>query len=732
MPEFVAAGDPAQERPVFLPLSGVGEVNDNHQECGEAEAKQGEEPEGGARHAWIAGFDIPVLPAFNIRLALGLLGCPVRRIALAVATIDRMEEPTTPIAPRISWRWPLLAILACILVFSTRAHWLDVAACRLPYYDEISAELVPAAHRAQGEWPPWSELIRPHNEHRILWQRLLAEFLLKQNDMRWDSQLRCLANAVFTAIYAMVLALALRGSYTGRRGHALFWPAILLLATPIAYQNMVFGFQTSFHLQMLLSIAALAGLLGGNPKRPGWWVGLICGLSAIFTNGSGFFTAPILLVWLAIDLVRKRADGNGTPVPLAEKLRQSAPTIIAATLILIAGLALMHKVDGNAHMAASGVGEFLHGFAKHLAWPWQEHPWVAPLLWSPVPILAWRILRGGGDARWLVPARFALCFAGWLLLNMLAMAWVRGARAVGPVSRYEDFHLLGAIVNAGALVLVLVSWRDSKSRIASWRVWGWTATWMVPAVIGLAMLVHATVSADLPEFRAFGALQERNTAAYTAGGDKSVMDGYVPRFHLPYPDMGELKEWFDDPVVVAALPAPYSANRAPLADATTTGTCASPSLPKGIVIPPGEFWWTSSFNNGTEQHGSFTSGPILAKSSALRFWYLGMDTGGSLKLRLKPEGGKKSSVVQIFTLRRHGTSTWMPLTVPVKAGTTYRIEFSDISDNGWGAITMPVDEPPLSRLAAAVCAYGDFAAALALVLILLVAGSAGIHWGSKS
>jgi hypothetical protein len=612
----------------------------------------------------------------------------------------------------------LLTILAGLLVFAVRAHWIAESSYRLPYWDEIPAELLPNASLAPGTMPTIGELTAPHNEHRILWQRLVALGLFRGNHGMWDSQLRCLANAVFTALYAVLLAVVVRGSHRGRRGHALFWPGILALAGPVAYQNMLFAFQTSFHLQMLFSIAALAGLTGAHWKQARWWLGLAAGLAALFTNGSGFFTAPVVLVWTAISLMRPREGETWFHKPNKSDFLAALPAITAALLILVPGLLLLHRPEGTSHMGAANVGEFFHGLAKHFAWPWQETIWLAPVVWSPILMLGWLVVRGRGDDRWLASARPVLCIAGWLVLNFLAMAWARGAHAVGPVPRYEDFHLVGILMNACALMLCLFHWRDRGHGKKLPSVW--IAAWLLPTAGGLIWLFHFAIRIELPDFRAFGNIQENNIARYTIGGDSSVFENYVSRFHLPYPNPAELKAWLDQPEVRAALPSNFHADGTPFKDARCEGACSPPALPAGLELPPGETWWASSFQSNGPQEGSFLSAPILARENALRLWYLGMDTGGALKLRLKPEG--KGKAINIRTERRHGTSTWMPITIPVEAGKSYRLEFADRSKNGWGAFTLPVDEPPLSRLSSIVCAWAAPAAVAIGILILLALG----------
>ena len=240
------------------------------------------------------------------------------------------------------------------------------------------------------------------------------------------------------------------------------------------------------------------------------------------------------------------------------------------------------------------------------------------------------------------------------------------------------------------------------------------ALWFLPASAGILLLTNESLRVGMPDSRAFGKLQEHNVARFTTTGATDVFEGYVSRFHLPYPDPAELQKALSRPEVVASLPANFHPAPNPLEGASAEGACASPTLPPGISPPPGETRWISSFQREGPQEGAFTSGPFTPRTGAVRLWYLGMDSGGSLKPQLKPEG--KGKAIPIKAERRHGTSTWEAITVDVTPGTTYRLEFTDKSRNGWAAMTMPVEEPPLSRLAGRL-----FASAIPLALTALAA-----------
>lgn len=613
-----------------------------------------------------------------------------------------------------------IVLLAVWLVFLARIIWVGAYGSRLAFWDEIPAELVENAKRPGGGIPSLEELTRPHNEHRIFWQRLLAFGLLRGNDSTWDSVLRCQANAGLAALAALVLAFALRGKHRGWTGVALFAPALVLTALPIAYANLLFGFQSSFYLQLFLSFAALTALTADPPWRAAWWAGLLCGLAAIFTSGSGFFTAPVLVGWAGLCWLR----GNrmaGRPLigmPRADQWLALIPMLVAAGIILVPGLWLIHRPANAAPQQAGNIGEFAQCLLQHMAWPFPAVSALAPLIWAPSAVLGWLVIAGCGDSRWIGSARAALLVAGWVLLNLLAMSYARGAGAFPPLPRYVDFHVAGLAANGAALVLVWLE-ADAASRGVRRRTVAFASlAWAALSATGAAGLARQAWAVEMPEISAFRQLQADNVARFTSAGEEDALDGYFSRFHLPYPDAEELREWLSDPEVVARLPSNFRPPSQVGIPSEVSGTCALADLPPGVRPPPGERHWISSFHRGGDQQGTYRGAVITPSGEFLRLWYLGMPTGGAVKLHLKPEG--KGKRVPVVSTRRHGTSVWQPLTLRVVPGRAYRVEFSDRSDTGWGAFTQPVDEPPLSRYSQdlSAAAPGWFVGAAALLAAL--------------
>ena len=101
----------------------------------------------------------------------------------------------------MSRRWPVPVVLA-IAVIAVRVVLVAAYASPVPYRDQWDAEgaylLAPwieGTHAASG----W---FAAHNEHRILWTRVLTLGLFEANGGQWDNLVSALANTLWPGLLA--------------------------------------------------------------------------------------------------------------------------------------------------------------------------------------------------------------------------------------------------------------------------------------------------------------------------------------------------------------------------------------------------------------------------------------------------------------------------------------------------------------------------------------------------
>ncbi len=434
-------------------------------------------------------------------------------------------------------------------------------------------------------------LVRPNNEHRILFTRLLALGLFVAND-QWDARLECAVNALLHATIAVAVFL------WGRRTLAphWHWPWLaLVLATtglPVAWENVLSAFDSQQDFLLGFSLVAIACLGAAEARTRRWWTGIACAVFEEFSMGSGMLAAASIGAVIVFQL-RTRAD-----------LRRHAATLIACGAIIGLGVALQLSAIGPSRFLARGPSEFVFAFFRFLQWPFERLFWfrnaralvlLAPLAWAPWGWLAVRLwrnrtraalsrvhavqsvrpdlvsvplptspvgLRRTGrrevTARTQGPAlqpigglgeernrgsteclkcseRIAFAAGLWVLFHFAALAYSRGADAPWAASRYVDVIVVGVWVNALAL-----AWWRSRSQMESpprhqriaraAALAGFACT-----VVGLGIHVTHIFEHELPEHRETLARSTATTRAFLASGNPAILhEGEIPH---QYPDM---------------------------------------------------------------------------------------------------------------------------------------------------------------------------------------------------
>lgn len=407
----------------------------------------------------------------------------------------------------------------------------------IPYHDQWDVE----GRLLYAEWRDGTgqvaDLGRAHNEHRILWTRLLDLALFSANG-QWDPLVQLAANTVVRAAAAALLA-GMLATGLGRRGRRLLAAGVGLAFLPhVAWENALWGFQSSVYFVILFCLAALA-LLGDAERTPARLVGgLAAGVAALFAMGAGAFTPVALLGLAGLRAVeRRKFDGA-----LA---REAWP---AFALLALAWF-LRADVPAHAVLHATTAGQFFNAFGRALAWPHTAMPAAALVL--NLPLLIAVGLRLAGRRRAAVGEDFALLTGGWAVVAAGAMAWSRGGGNefdAGVTLRYVDLLLLLPIANAwcaAVLVREAVAPRQSLTRVLA-GVWG---VFLFIGWLGLsAQIMRGFI---LPRMRDRD-ITVRLAVAYQRTNDPAVFAGQ-PAFFSPHPNLQSVRVVLDDPRMRGAL-----------------------------------------------------------------------------------------------------------------------------------------------------------------------------------
>ena len=462
-----------------------------------------------------------------------------------------------------------IALSACLFVLIVAAKWatFDRYGSPMPDWDQWDAE-------AMQLFIPWFEkdnflqhLFHPHNEHRVILTKL-QNLALALISGQWDSRLEAVTNAMLHAVLAVAFW------EFGRRWMATRWhaPLFILIAAlfglPLAWQNVLGGFHSQQYWLLGLSFAAIVVLPFARLWSAGWWVGACAALLSMGSMGSGFLAAAVVLLVLGWKYWRGE-----------RRWSELWPTAALMAALVAVGLATRVEVEWHQKLKATTVHDFAFSIIHSLQWPLREQHWAAVVLWLPWLLVAWRVLKTPVASRRFGEQRDAstaatsrssqaiVALGGWVLVQIVATAYARGAGADYPASRYMDTLVFGAAANAVALGWLLSARVALQAtRIAHVII---AMAWIVTLGFGLREVCERNFRHELPDAKKYYIKAEGHMRRYLATNDRKQL----AHPDIPFQSADALVERLARPSLRQLMPLPI---RAPLpmpqdASASTAG-----------------------------------------------------------------------------------------------------------------------------------------------------------------
>jgi hypothetical protein len=535
--------------------------------------------------------------------------------------------------------WRVRGLAACLFLVVVGARWATIerSGSDLPEWDQWDAEgaamLVPwYQHRMSP-----GVFLEAHNEHRLVLTRL-ANFSLTVSTGQWDQRAQATLNALLPGIIAA--SLLVFGLRRMPRGCEAPWFLLLCaaFALPLAWQNVLGGLHSLQFFLVGLSLAAITLLPFRRPGSVPWLVGAAAAVLALGSMASGFFASVVVAVLVALRL-RQRA------------IRPAAawPTFILCAALVAVGLATRVEVPGHEVLMAHGMGDFFLSLARNLRWPAGGNGAWAILLWSPTLWLAAR-LRRATPGEETDNGLAILGLSAWVLLQILATAYARGAGGAEPAVRYLDTLFLGMVANGLALGWL---WKQAGEFPAARRPLALLAfAWAAVFAIGTAEATASVLSVNLPWLQRLHRYSEHNAHNFVATGD----EWFLRHDEEAYPDHSLLAARLKLPELRAILPVSVREPIA-LAGGPAEGFVreppagrygdAGPGFPPGTPGLPGQVSWSSFRTTATPRPARWTSLPVAPPGPGwLVFQMAGYPTapGQSLELASARDGRHLASV----------------------------------------------------------------------------------------
>ncbi len=442
--------------------------------------------------------------------------------------------------------WWFLGLGGLLVVVAMRLWMVHAWSTPLPFFDSWLLEPPWYFMVLAGELG-WSQMFAAANEHRIVWTRLLSVGLFLLNDRQWDPQVQMVMNTAFAGLTAALFGLPAGRGLGIRNRHGLFIATIIVFALPIGWYNAIWGIQSLMYLLVLFSVAGILLALNASLRSPAFWGGVFCLLAALFTMGSGFIAAAVVL---GISLWRMLRDRR---LDRTELVRGAVG--LALTL---AGLALAPDRNTLEGLGAASPADFCLALLRHLAFPFSIETartgfaWVGLLTGIPVFLLGLVYFFRKLPAERRKSLEPLLALAAWVLLQFAIMALTRGSDGRGPTWRHFDVHLLWPLINLAALFWLSRLQRAGAAPAPRWAAPLLTLAW--PAVILTGLIQLSALAIREAGFRQdFIKMQEAAVRQYLIEHDPAVFKGAPGREIPALPE--EIIPILDSPLGRAILPA---------------------------------------------------------------------------------------------------------------------------------------------------------------------------------
>ncbi len=579
---------------------------------------------------------------------------------------------------------------------------------------------------------PWFEhddflthLFTPHNEHRVVITKLHNLALALLNG-QWDARLQAVTNAGLHSAVATALWLLARRRLAPITHAPLWLLAVALFGFPLAWQNVLGGFHSQQYWLLATSFFAIVLLPFARPNSVPWWTGAVAATLALFTMGSGLLAAAVVLVVIGFRLLRRETN-----------FRTAWPALTLSAALVAAGALTRVEVSYHDHMKAKTLHDFFFSLVHSLQWPVPSgYDWLAALLWLPWFLAALSVLRGRADfsppsassSSSSVTGQIIVALGGWVLVQLLATAYARGAGAGFPASRYMDTLTFGAMANGLCLAWLAASTATTTLRSVLPRL-AFALLWCAPLAFGLNDLVRLNIREEMPSARRYYDNAEAHMRGYLATDDPANLA--FP--DIPYPSAGGLIDRLDHPCIRELMPAIIRAPL-PLAPANTTPAPAGVFLenraahlthltaphhgisPKTFPLASVTTWGSFAASDGPTAIGEWQSAPLSAPLGA----WLKFETAGQLgespaTLSLELRDVQSGTTLASIRPSKIPGDTWRSAYVRAPSS-PFVVVARDQDPARWLAFGAPVEVGRYSYLASRATKHGLLLAEIAAII----------------
>ena len=579
-------------------------------------------------------------------------------------------------------RWSHTLILRLVLavavftgIFGQKLSLIREFGSDLPFWDAWDGEADVMLRPYVNHTLDAQSWFKAHNEHRILFTRVLALGLFVANEGEWNARLEIVVNAALCAFTCALLCFLAFAALPPWAALGLSGLAVYMVGGPASNENTLLGFQSQFYFLLLIPGLHLWASTSSRPRSTLWWCAPLLGVAGVFTMASGFFSAVAVVGIACLEAIKRRRIDR-------DLLWLALPN----TAIALAGWFLKVTIPEHAYLRASTPGPWTDAWLHQFAWPVREL-WFAPVTAAPLALALTAYLRGKLTLR---PHAFLIGAAIWAWLQYAAIAYARGASYHGYASRYTDILSAAVIVNAALAIVVA---RKACTERVRWSVAAFCLAYCAAAIWGYSQVAAEARVDPLQNLTNYNRSRIESVRSFLERPDATF---YLkePWSELPYPSAQRLGQLLSDPVIREILPSsvapalPLVADRAatnatvPYRDELSAGGPPRKlrAIALGLAPPGGE--------------SRLLSRPFEVRHSTVSLYISGTLDSTRDTVTLTSERGEEVRPTELPPASR---TSWRRINFSVTPG-TYRISAAHFGA-GWLALTQPFCEARLSRWA---------------------------------
>lgn len=431
----------------------------------------------------------------------------------------------------------ILSLSLLMTIAGARLLVLKIYGTDLPWFDSWGAEGSQLYKRfLKGTLPP-GFFFESHNEHRILFSRLLALAIFLLNGL-WDNLLQTVINALIYSMTGVGLFWLIGRSLSGIYRAIWCLAVAVTFSLPYDWENALWGFQSCFYIMAMLSILVLfvASMTGTVTMKS--LVGLsILQVAALFTMGSGVMASVAALGMYLVIIARNGHD--------KDERRLTWIKVAIAIAVIVTGFMLLVHVPVHDNYKAPTVVAFLNMFSKCASWPYTHSNiwWVVNWFpWATVTVLY--LLRKTEDKIWV---RFAIALGIWVVLQEAATAYSRNPLAL--ISKYSDPMALGLPANVLAMIVVHASLRGPWKR----GLVLFALLWVITNSYHLMQMTSDNIEGNLPGRKHSYDIQILKTRLFLRTGNIEML-AIENKYDIPDRSPEGYAVILNDPIIRSILP----------------------------------------------------------------------------------------------------------------------------------------------------------------------------------